>query len=84
MTYFERNGAYFRRHSSILGAPVNEVWWPNTGWVPYRSAKGAQVESHSRCHTRTESVIALCPTISPHLAPFAAGVRLTPAADGSE
>jgi hypothetical protein len=34
--YFERDGAYFRRHSSIPGTPVNEVWWPNTGWVPYR------------------------------------------------
>jgi hypothetical protein len=33
--YLEYDGAYFRRHRSVPGAPVEEVFWPKQGWVRY-------------------------------------------------
>jgi hypothetical protein len=35
-SYFEREGAYFRRRGCLIpGAPVDQVFWPRLGWVDY-------------------------------------------------
>jgi hypothetical protein len=42
MDFFKKEGAYFRRRSAIMGAPVEEIW---TGeqWEPYKGDRIALV-----------------------------------------
>jgi hypothetical protein len=38
--YFDKEGAYFRRASHILGAPIDEIWLPIAKkWAPYQGRR---------------------------------------------